>query len=55
MTPLAPCLRNSATKPDARRRAGVTLVEALLVIMILTASMVAAPSVGHLFSSRTSI
>lgn len=55
MTPLAPCLRNSATKPDARRRAGVTLVEALLVIMILTASTVAAPSVGHLFSSRTSI
>ncbi|MCC9658067.1 pilus assembly FimT family protein [Rhodopirellula halodulae] len=38
-----------------RRRHGVTLVEALMVIMVLTASMVAAPRVGQLFSQRTTV
>lgn len=55
MTLSSPCLHSWATKFDSCRRAGVTLIEALLVIMVLTASMVAAPSVGHLFSSRTSV
>jgi Tfp pilus assembly protein FimT len=42
-------------RQDARRRAAVTLVEALLVMMVLSASLLAAPRVGQLFSQRTTV